>query len=168
MDEEPLSTSVDYALSSSSSGLHLKSLPPPFHSSVRHVLNARGYPHIMEPCEKTNRAILFWVEGSHFTTNQLKQAIEKDGRNRGASWKLDDRKDAVQKLGISSSRDTPLEDLDQEDQGGSPQKQSPRWMLTFENEAEARRFVRSWHNRAIALNSDTVTEVPFANCHLLW
>ena len=158
----------DYALSPSSSPLQLRTLPAPFHASVKHVLNSRGYPQIMDPVEKTNRAVLFWTNWSHLTTYQLKQAIVKDGHSRGAAWALDKKGENVQKLDSSNGRDPSLDTPARDFEAIYRRRVSPRWTISFEDEAEARRFVRSWHCRVMDLDIDEPLDAPVSSCRVLW
>ena len=122
----------------------------------------------MEPVEKTNRAVIFWTNGIHLTTHQLKQAIEQDGYTRGMVWALDKKEDNVQKLDSSKYGDSLLESLPRGFEATYRQRVLPRWIISFENEAEARRFVRSWHCRVMPVEVDEASDVPEASCQVLW
>ena len=87
-EAEILDNLSDFVLSASSTPLYLKTLPAPFHASVKHVLNSRGYSSITEPVDKTHKSVLLCLDGPPLSTHQLKQAIDDDGRDRGLKVEL--------------------------------------------------------------------------------
>ena len=166
-DEEILCRVSDYTLSPSSTLLQLKTLPAPFHSSVKHLLSSRGYPQIMEPREKTNRGVLLWIDGSQLTTSQLKQAIRKDGDARAAPWALENQGDPIVKMQSPAHGDSLSQSIDPRSILYGRRLQL-RWTIEFEDEAEARRFVRSWHRRVLDVEVAETLTAPMANCRVLW
>ena len=168
-ETEVLHTLSNFVLSASSTPLHLKTLPAPFHASVKHVLNSRGYPSITEPVDKTHKSVLICLDGPPLSTHQLKQAIDDDGRHRGLNWTLLAGEGAIRKLDMSGRGECrPQSSQSESKKGHHGWRSAQRWMLSFQDENEARRFVRSWHRRAIGLNSGNIEDEHLAHCRLLW
>ena len=151
----------DYALCPPSQTLSLKVLFPPYSTGVQRLVNGRGYIQLVKPVEKAGRAVLFWVIGHQPQINIVRDAIAQDGRDRGMEWALLNGRKSIEKIDGSTS----LADLDElqefrseESEGdegpGSVKRTYPRWIITFEDEHEARRFVRAWHRRPFLVSRD--------------
>lgn len=161
----------DYTLVPPSQQLPLRALtpPPPLSSNLLRLLRNKGYPEITQPQDKTGKSVLFWVEGFVPTIEQVQQLILRDGRARGMAWALTDGKDSIQQLDPKESRSIPnsnTEDNDNDENAADWEREAERregpgfrdyvkrtrirWTIAFEDENEARRFVRRWHLRAFS------------------
>lgn len=98
---------------------------------------------------------------------QVQQLITRDGRHRGMAWALLNGRDSIQQIDPSSSSskdsgDEDDDDPDTDEPAGMEREGVPgdrqafrdyarririRWTIAFEDENEARRFVRRWHLR---------------------
>ena len=150
----------NYTLLPPSQKIKLISLFPPYSTGVKRLIERRGYPELMMPKDKTGRSVLFWVEGFVPTLLQVKQLIHRDGRTRGLIWSLLDGKDSIQQLEPDASSDAGADHEDRMETerhtnlspavGDYLRRTLIRWIIAFEDENEARRFVRAWHLRPFA------------------
>ncbi|MCJ1431141.1 hypothetical protein MMC27_000492 [Xylographa pallens] len=151
----------DFTISPPSVRMSLRVLIPPYHANLQRLLENEGYPQLVQPENKTGRAVLFWVDGHQPSALSVKTMLSKDGRDRGLQWGplrghgeievlhvqaehsggeigANDITDPGDGHGRSEWRDTELK----------PKRHGhQRWIISFEDEAEARRFVRVWHRR---------------------
>jgi hypothetical protein len=155
----------DYTLCPPSQKPSLVHLSPPLSADLRRLLRNHGYPELTQPVDKTGRAVLFWVEGFVPALEQVQQLVTRDGRHRGMAWALLNGKDSIQQFDSSSSSSKAGGDGDDDPDANEPagtEREGPgdrqafrdyarririRWTIAFEDENEARRFVRRWHLR---------------------
>lgn len=138
----------DYALCSPSQRLQLRLMYPSYTPGTKAVLQGQGYPQLVDGEDKTGRSVLFRVDGQQVTTPVIRTTIAADGRQRGLAWNF-----AIEKL--DTSQVGPEDHASSEHDGSAelrPQRHvAPRWILSFEDENEARRFIRNWHRRIFHL-----------------
>ncbi len=168
----------DYALCPPSQNISLKVLFPPYSATVKRLIDQRGYAQLVSPEEKAGRAVLFWVNGHQPHTNLVRNAIALDGRDRGMEWALLNGRKSIEKVDVPtvSSDIEDLEDSSLEEDGdghepGSGRRPYPRWIITFEDENEARRFVRAWHRRPFSVSRDPSLQdepPPLVHAEFLW
>jgi hypothetical protein len=138
----------EYTLSQPSQRQPLRELSPPYSSAVQSILAAGGYDLLVSPNEspRAGRSVLFWVEGYQPTSHAVHTMLVKDGQTRGLQWSPAGGKGEIKML------DTERADFE-DDEGhkqtntGRQKGSFRRWLLSFEDEAEAQRFVRTWHGK---------------------
>lgn len=100
--------------------------------------------------------------------HDLRLAIEEDGRRRNLAWKLRNTQDSImpikfnilteseqtkaQRAGDVSSPHKEDSSAGQESTGETEKygtERFPRYLLTFANATESRRFARNWHKRTV-------------------
>ena len=180
VDGEDVGTLVrEYTLVPPSQPLSLRILEPPYSLLLERVLAARGTVPLVHPVNRAGRSVLLWVDGYQPTTSQVRFAIEKDGQDRGQSW-LSTTNGGKIELFDGSTRHGSLEDkpvhgieIDEEADAEIAAVQYRRWLISFENEAEARRFMRAWHMRSFPLwLSDIKWEdgepLPLVHTEFMW
>ena len=141
-------------------------LPQPYASGTKPILQKRGYRQIVEGDDKTARAVLFWVDGHQVTAALIKTTIAADGRDQGLAWNM-----SVEKVDTSLAASHEREDPGVNGYEGSaelrPYRYPPtRWILTFADENEARRFIRTWHRRPFPLSRGGDSSLVYTE--LLW
>ncbi|MCJ1379326.1 hypothetical protein MMC17_002427 [Xylographa soralifera] len=151
----------DFTISPPSVRMSLRVQIPPYHANLQRLLENEGYPQLVQSENKTGRAVLFWVDGHQPSALSLRTMLSKDGGDRGLQWGPfrghgeievlhvhaddsggengdNDITDSGDGYGRSEWRDAELK----------PKRHGhQRWIISFEDEAEARRFVRVWHRR---------------------
>ena len=178
--EEVYKLLQDYALCPPSQQIHILGLFPPLSDRLQRILRHKGYPELTEPHDKTGRAVRFWVEGFLPTLKQIQQFIVQDGRHRGMSWALMNGMDSIQQIDPDGSRAheeeaDEHEGVESEDPGirGYNRRTKRRWIIAFEDENEARRFVRRWHLRPFSAFDDKEHEhkgdhAPLVHAEYMW
>lgn len=163
-----------YTLCPPSQTLSLRTLLSPYTHSVKRLLDRGGYDGVVQPHDKTGKAVLLWVEGYQPSTHALKDAIARDGSDRGMSWRVKDGEGSIEKLNPPPAAVEEPEDLDSvADLELRPRKHAAfaRWIITFDDEAEARRFARCWHRRPYPMPSDRIVfgePPPLVHTEFLW
>lgn len=145
----------EYALAPPSQPLSLHLLSPPYKLPILRMLAAKGTVPLTHPTKRSGRAVLLWVDGYQPTTNHIQTMLARDGQDRGMPWSATESAGAIQDFNGQPRRSTaagegwpesaPDEEHDEEPEtsrGGYR-----RWLVSFEDETEARRFIRAWHKR---------------------
>lgn len=138
----------DYTLCPPSQKLQLKLMYPSYTPGTTAVLQGRGYPQLVDGEDKIGRSVLFKVDGQQVTTTMIRNTIAADGRQRGLAWNV-----SIEKLDTSSVEveDHASSDYDESAELRPQRHVPPRWILTFEDENEARRLIRIWHRKPFPL-----------------
>ncbi|KAL8790573.1 MAG: hypothetical protein Q9195_006317 [Heterodermia aff. obscurata] len=151
----------DYTLLPPSQKMSLIALFPPFSAGTQRLIDRRGYPELTTPKDKAGRCVLFWVEGYVPTMSQVREFIQRDSLARGLAWTLLEGKNSIQQLETNANLDSEadgedrmrmgrqLADSETKEQGffAYLPRTLRRWTIAFQDENEARRFVRRWHMR---------------------
>lgn len=125
------------------------------------------------------------------TLLQVRQFVKRDGHARGLLWALvGGQDDAIRQLEpeanpdpgaesesesgdqMTMERQANLEDAEQNLLGDYLRRTLIRWMITFEDENEARRFVRRWHLKPFGLlfpeRQDKGDVKPLVHAEFMW
>ena len=135
----------DYALAPPTQRQYLRMVLPPYTGPVQTLVDNLGYPAIISPENKSGRSVLLWVNGYQPTTFGVHTMLAKDGQDRGLQWGPLDGRGSIEALDpvVTEADGTHLPTVD------GPKKAKKRflrrWIVAFEDENEARRFVRTWH-----------------------
>ncbi|KAI9873839.1 MAG: hypothetical protein M1830_010545 [Pleopsidium flavum] len=171
----------EYALVPASQRLSLKVLVPPYSTMVRSVVEKGGYGPVVDGEGEGRDKVLFWVDGFRPSMFLLREVIARDGRDRGLGWelggggitKLVEAPVAAAAAAAASGADVEGggEDEGEGESSRQTRRVAGRWVIRFKDEAEARRFVRSWHRRPFPLHRDSAVygePPPLANAEFLW
>jgi hypothetical protein len=117
--------------------------------------------------------VLFSVDQGYPTVNTLRSVLGRDGKERNLPWALSGDIDEILRL-QGPKLEAQTEDEEGEEVSVLGQRRRDldpaRWIITFRDTQEARRFVRSWHGREFP-SMDTPQpddEPPVASAELLW
>ncbi|KAF2144953.1 uncharacterized protein K452DRAFT_316093 [Aplosporella prunicola CBS 121167] len=153
--------------------LNLHLIPQPYFPHFARFLHRGGYENVaLSPHDKDIGArVLFRLDGAQPSLWDLQRALQHDSRNRGKPWRITTAPDGpkgVIKLDLTSRNEAVGED-------GSPtllRRTAPRYVINFENKAEAVRFVKDWHRRPFQWDPNGAYEngedAPIARAELLW
>ncbi|KAI9676652.1 MAG: hypothetical protein M1829_002969 [Trizodia sp. TS-e1964] len=167
-----------YTLKPPPQKLNLHILTSPLTQNNQRIIKNSGYPEIKArntPTQK--RAVLFFTHSGFWQPEErhIRRAIQVDGRNRGIYWELLGRADDITRLeGKSSSPDNEEaeEGVDVDEHKPPRNHTSCKWIITFKEENEAQRFIRTWHRRPFPLSKEKYLnlagEMPLVNVELLW
>ena len=162
----------DYALYPSSQKISLTMLSQPYGSTIQRTLDHHGYPELVLPNNRSGRSVLCWVNGSSPTTHVLKTFLVKDGQQRGLQWGNLSNSEWITSLKSVTAQTEEVEDVERlPDTEFGPKKRMMRWIISFENDSEAWRFVRSWHRQPFPLEYDGRLHdesSPLVHAEFLW
>lgn len=174
----------NYALCPPSQRISLRVLFPPYSPAMRRLIDQRGYAQIEVPLasginqdkqknskSRSGRAVLVWVQGYNPPLSSIREMINQDGRNRGLPWSLAGDVPAIEKVNYSSDDATTTHPNGPLESGQSKERLRRRWIVTFVDESEARRFIRRWHRRPFPLRGagTGVGEPPsLVNAEFIW
>ena len=171
--EDVYSMLQDYTLCPPSQKILLRLLYPPYAHNIKRILENKGYPQLVLPSNKAGRAVLFWVNGYQLSTFAIKNFLVKDGQDRGVPWGAITDKGSIEVVEPPQLKQEGLASLGYEqDEELKPKRRSfLRWIIAFENEAEARRFARTWHRRPFPLPSESRSygePPPLVHAEFMW
>lgn len=155
---------------------------------MRRLIDQRGYAQIEAPPapvsemiqdgqrknksrSRAGRAILTWVQGYNPPLSSIREMINQDGRKRGLAWSLAGDVPAIEKVDYSSDDGMTTQPNGSAKSGQSKERLRRRWIVTFTDESEARRFIRRWHRRPFPLRGagTGVGEPPsLVNAEFVW
>ena len=181
----------DFALSPPSVRFTLRKLEKPYKSSLSPILRTFGYKPLGEPENMAGRAVLFWVDGYQPSTFSIKTMLAKDGQDRGLQWGPLRGDGAINVLNVDkveietdddeeeSANSTQPERADRRGRRDGYDELTPkrriyqRWVISFEDEAEARRFVRVWHRQPYSFPLETESRSfgdpdPLVHAEFMW
>lgn len=171
---------------------------PPYSPVLRRLIDQRGYAQIEVPPapapaptsgisqeeerrknknnnpnnrSRSGRAILIWVQGYNPPLSSIREMINQDGRKRGLAWSLAADVPAIEKVDYSSEDGPNTQSNGSAENGQSKERLRRRWIVTFTDESEARRFIRCWHRRPFPLRGagTGVGEPPsLVNAEYIW
>lgn len=156
--------------------MHAEIVEHPYSNGIRILLQHQGYPKLTTPTNKSKRSVLLWVGEYRATVLAIRTLLLNDGIDRGTHWGPLRSKGWIELVEPMARQQDPI---------GSGTKNSavteneaakstflPRFIVVFEDEAEARRFVRVWHRReyTFPLQAEVsgVGECPLVHAEFLW
>ena len=164
-----------YNLMPPSQKLQLKVLPTPYTPAVQQLIRHGGYSRVKLRNGTTDNTVLLHVDGPWLSTGAIQKMIEVDGRQRrNMSWRKVGGEGAISLLDAPVASQESGEDVDEIDRDTSQSKvrqSPPRWLIEFEDEDEARSFVRAWHKRPVptaSVDSNPGESIPIVNAELVW
>lgn len=173
-DDPIISALQDYALIPPSQPLEFSTLKAPFSASQARLLHNEGYADITRAGrdgeDRTGRAVLFYAEGCReFSLDMIRHALAVDNWHRGMVWQC-----VIHKIGWDDEvapqeyeeGHAALGDVMGEEMQGPGGAGMNRWILTFREKEDARRFVRRWHLRAFPMGQEE--EDVNVSAEILW
>lgn len=151
--------------------LFLRMISKPFRPAIQKILDRGGPKAITTAKSKAEDMVLISSDVGTINPTDLIRAIKDDGKNRNLYWKLAPGGDELVKL-----YDPLDDDIDQQAGDSSVKKKRTlrppsRYVLSFRDRHEARRFVREWHKRPMPQkrNQRPGEELPpVVNAEILW
>jgi hypothetical protein len=163
---------------SSRDHIDIRLIKKPFSPAMLRLISEGGYPAIVARQQKSEDVgVLLSLDKGHVSIYDLRGALWRDGRQRNLQWSLVDGDEDIVRLEggktVSDEGDGVEPELLQDVDGKKKRRwQPPRFILTFKDGQEARRFVRAWHHRPLHLREGPQNpedeEPPIASAELLW
>ncbi|KAF8862577.1 hypothetical protein BDZ45DRAFT_799068 [Acephala macrosclerotiorum] len=154
--------------------LNLRMLNRPYSPRLKALITEGGPVAMARREANTENLVLFTTDRSRITHADILEVMAQDGRRRNMHWKLaGDRQDSIIKIQSNGRREP----------GGFAKKNSPfrggprtyegpsRFIISFKDSHEARRFVREWHRRPLPVQQGARAEdepPPIVNAEILW
>ena len=156
----------DFTFCPPSQRIRLNYLYATLSPGMKRLLGQGGYLGLLDGTDRAGRAVLFWVDGYQPTSRELNTIIASDGRDRGMAWDVSIAKLDTSAVPTDLAEDPHSDEMLETSETSPRRRISQRWVLTFSNESEARRFIRAWHRKHLAsLRHD---EPRIAQAEFLW
>lgn len=147
----------------------------PFKPSILQMLNEGGTAGIARLQTKGEGMVRFSVDIGQISYSELKTAIRDDGKRRNLLWDLNE--DWFSSL-ARNQQDDVTEDLLGDSTSDTDQlatkrayRAPARYVLSFRDRYEARRFVREWHRRPFPTKKEVGLGdelPPIVNAEIMW
>jgi hypothetical protein len=141
---------------------------------VAQVLSDGGPAAIARQKTGSEDMVLFSVDWGQISHNDLRHAISDDGKRRNLHWDLIDGEGAIVKINGDQQNldDESAEEAIVTRTPRSRNIRSPtRYILSFKDPHEARRFVREWHRRPFPMQKEHKVgdePPPIMNAKIFW
>ena len=171
----------EYTLVPPSQPLSLHVIHRPYHLSLLRMLAANGTVPLVHPVNRAGRSVLLWVDGYQPSTWDIRHMIARDSQTRGIRWSPAIGKGTVEQFdGQQRQAPSSLGDREEDQSGEADDVEVEankvfykRWLVSFEDEVEARRFARVWHKRPFplwlfGLAWEDGEPLPSVNTEFMW
>jgi hypothetical protein len=144
---------------------------------MQRIVTNGGYPAIVSCQSRSEDLVLFSLDKGYVEIYDLRAAIGRDGKARNLQWNLLPGKHDIVKVDggkVLSDEGEGIESdvLQNPEERGRRKRLPPRFILSFKDGQEARRFVRAWHRRPFPLTTGPQNlgdeAPPMVNAELLW
>jgi hypothetical protein len=180
--EDPVKLLQGFSLVPASGAVSMRLLRKPYKPTVIRMLKEGGAAaRITKDC-RAGEVVIFSVDIGHITQYDLEEALKDDGRRRNLHWKFGTESEAghIFKLNYDHQGYDSLEEP-----GGGIQesietyrarkkaeyRRPSRYVISFRDRNEARRFVREWHRRPFPVkrqHNPGDEPIPIVNAEILW
>jgi len=113
------------------------------------------------------KVLLQFYGGVQPSRQEIDEAIGVDIRARGLAWRLEGGWDGIRKVDVAKVDEDGAEDGEKKAPAANP-----KWILSFEDQPEARRFARTWHQRRMPWKNPTLhkgfEDKTMVKAELLW
>ena len=173
--EEELQSSLrSFSLVPGTHQLDIVQLRRPYRLGENQLIKFGGPQHLKDLKPNDEGLVAFALTSGVATAREIKEILDKDGHERNLLWKLVEST-GIEELdalrGVPSRGVKPAPNLWGTKRAETSAYALPsRFVLTFEDRYEARRFVREWHRRPFPRPSlyGTDEEPPTVLAEYLW
>jgi hypothetical protein len=180
--EDPEKVLQGFTIAPAYSKLSLRLLNRPYRPSMVRILKVGGPAAHLTKDSTPGEMVMFSVDMGHISQYDLMRALSDDGRRRNLHWKFGGKQaEQVVKLNYVHQEDN----LGEPDEGieESPDSEAyrarkkngyrrpARYVISFKDRNEARRFVREWHRRPFPVqggHNPGDEPPPIVNAEILW
>jgi hypothetical protein len=163
---------------SSQNTISIRLMSPPFSPAVRRLIIDGAPPALLALQTKSQALVLFSLDQGNggnlnLSVADVKYRLNRDAKERNMAWGLFGGEDEIVQLQSRRNSDDENEGLEAGDtlSGRRKRRVPPRFVVSFRDVQEARRFVRMWHRRPFVLGKDRAEDdeiPPVVNAELLW
>jgi len=178
--EDPAKLLQGFSLVPADGEVSMRIVKKPYRPPVLRLLKEGGdAAHAMKE-SKAGEMVIFSVDIGHINQYDLEEALKDDGRRRNLHWKLgkeeagnivkltyDDQGDNLEGPGERTEESTEAYRARKKEEYRRPS----RYVISFRDHNEARRFVREWHRRPFPVrrqHNPGDEPIPTVNAEILW
>ena len=154
--------------------LEMVKLRMPYQPGEAHMVRHSGPKHLKDLQPNEEGLVVFALTSGVATSREIKDVLDKDGRARNMLWGLVEDT-GIQELNVlrgepSRSAKRTVSFNSTKDAEWVPYTAPSKFVLTFKDRYEARRFVREWHRRPFTQPSlyGTDEEPPIVLAEYIW
>jgi len=153
--------------------LEIGHVAQPYTEAMVQMLTAGGHYFLSRLQINGEGTVLFGVDAGLIGLEELEEAIDKDGQRRNMFWRLVER-EAIVPMHRQSEMDADVKEAMGAEPGAHTTYRRPaRYILSFVDQQEARRFVRDWHKKPFPRDKShrrTAGEEapPIVNAQIMW
>jgi hypothetical protein len=164
--EDTQSLIKSFSLIPTHDNLLLRLIDKPYMPAVIRLLEDGGPAAIATKQSKTEDKVLFYPDSGNIALWELRKTLLTDGRRRNLHWQLAGGEDDILPLTKYSMGG----DNDGEAGIGKGFRRPERYVISFKDELEARRFAREWHRRQFpSFHRRYQADQPsIVNAEILW
>jgi hypothetical protein len=155
--------------------LFLRMPTKPYRPAMQRLLDDGGPVAIAGRKSKTEDMVLVSTDIGQISQADLLDGIKRDGRNRNLHWKLANVENPIMRLHDWPVGEDGAEKPEKTRDGRwrKPPKPLGRYVISFKDRHEARRFVREWHKRPFVKRAEASRRLgqespPIINAEILW
>ncbi|KAE9370645.1 hypothetical protein N431DRAFT_468675 [Stipitochalara longipes BDJ] len=182
--EDSVKLLAGFSLAPAYGNVSMRILVKPYRPPVTRLLKEGGPAARITKESKAGEMVIFSVDIGHISQYDLEEALRDDGRRRNLHWKLG-REEAgnIVKLTYDDQVDNSEEGLEEVGDKTKETKEEyllrkkeehrrpSRYVISFRDRNEARRFVREWHRRPFPvrrIHNPGDEPIPIVNAEILW
>jgi hypothetical protein len=155
-----------FSLIPSRSHLFLRLVNKPYRPAMLRLLEDGGPTAEVTRQSEAEDKVLVYSDFGNMALWELRKALLEDGRRRNLHWRIVGGENAILPL-----RSTPKGyQAEESSSTGKGFRKPERYVISFKDRLEARRFAREWHRRPFPLKSRSrqFEEPPTLNAEILW
>jgi hypothetical protein len=180
--EDPEKILQGFTIVPAYSKLPLRLLNRPYRPSMVRILQEGGPADRLTRDSTPGEMVMFSVDMGHINQYDLLQALRDDGKRRNLHWKFGGKQsDQIVKLNYVHQDDNlgePEEEVEESPDSEAYRarkkngyRRPARYVISFKDRNEARRFVREWHRRPFPVqggHNPGDEPPPIVNAEILW
>ena len=161
--EDSQEAAKTFSLVPSQSTLCMRFARQPLNPLFQEMLRNGGLASMAKFQHLGEGKVLLSVDKGQIRLFELRAAIQQDGKNRNLHWALAEDENGVEGIWALANNqpDEPVEGY----------RAPPRYVLSFKDRYEARRFVREWHRRPFPIvmaTGEGDERKPMVNAQIMW
>jgi hypothetical protein len=177
--EDPVKLLQGFSLVPASGTVSLRLMNKPYRPPVIRMLKEGGPAARITQESKAGEMVIFSVDIGHILQHDLEEALRDDGRQRNLHWKFAKEGGHIFKLNYvyqGENLEEPVEETGESIEAYRARKKAEyrrpsRYVISFRDRNEARRFVREWHRRPFPMkrqHNPGDEPIPIVNVEILW
>lgn len=143
----------------------IKLVDEPYKPAMLRLMDDGGPAELKANKTKAEDKVLFSLDWGQVTEHELKMVLGEDGRSRNLQWQLAG--------GTSEVLDLNSNEKNSRRAAAIISSRPARYLISFKDRQEARRFIREWHSRPFPLfdkagKHSAERGAPIVNAQIVW